>query len=89
MSQTLSREFVVAGMAFAILAMSPAQAHNAGVSTSRVAIQGRAIDVEINALGRDYEAGRRSHRRQGIGGGQSSRAGGDGAVDPQLTGCAR
>jgi hydrogenase/urease accessory protein HupE len=56
MSQTLSREFVVAGMAFAILAMSPAQAHNAGVSTSRVAIQGRAIDVEINALGRDYEA---------------------------------
>jgi hypothetical protein len=56
MSQALSRGFVVAGMAVAILAMSPAQAHNAGVSTSRVAIQGRTVDVEINALGRDYEA---------------------------------
>src|ERR1700730_18949538 len=55
MSQALFRGFVVAGMAVAILAMSPAQAHNAGVSTSRVAIHGRTIDVEINALGRDYE----------------------------------
>jgi hypothetical protein len=54
-SQALSRAFVVAGMAVAILAMYPAQAHNAGVSTSRVAIHGRTIDVEINALGRDYE----------------------------------
>ncbi len=55
MSQPLSRGFVVAGMAVSILAMYPAQAHNAGVSTSRVAIHGRTIDVEINALGRDYE----------------------------------
>ena len=54
MSQPLSRAFVVAGIA-AILAIYPAQAHNAGVSTSRVAIHGRTIDVEINALGRDYE----------------------------------
>jgi hypothetical protein len=55
MSQAVSRGFVIAGMTVAILAMSPAQAHNAGVSTSRVAIHGRTIDVEINALGRDYE----------------------------------
>src|SRR6202051_3661740 len=55
MSQALNRGFVVTGIAVAILAMSPAQAHNAGVSTSRVAIHGRTVDVEINALGRDYE----------------------------------
>ena len=29
--------------------------HNAGVSTSRIAIHGRAVTLEINALGRDYE----------------------------------
>jgi hydrogenase/urease accessory protein HupE len=55
MSHALSRGFVVTGIALAILATSPAHAHNAGVSTSRVAIHGRTIDVEINALGRDYE----------------------------------
>jgi hydrogenase/urease accessory protein HupE len=33
----------------------PALAHNAGVSTSRIVIHGGTIDVEINALGRDYE----------------------------------
>lgn len=55
MSQALFRGFVVAGMVVAILAMSPVQAHNAGVSTSRIAIRERTVDVEINALGRDYE----------------------------------
>jgi hydrogenase/urease accessory protein HupE len=55
MSQALSVGFVVAGTAVAIFAMTPARAHNAGVSTSRVAIHGRTVDVEINALGRDYE----------------------------------
>ncbi len=33
----------------------PAHAHNAGVSTSRIVIHGRTIDIEINALARDYE----------------------------------
>jgi hydrogenase/urease accessory protein HupE len=46
---------VLAGATFTALTMSPAQAHNAGVSTSRIVIQGRSVDVEINALARDYE----------------------------------
>jgi hypothetical protein len=54
MSQVMfGRAFVAAGMALAVIAT--AQAHNAGVSTSRIAIDGRTVDVEINALGRDYE----------------------------------
>jgi HupE / UreJ protein len=44
-----------AGSVLAVLAASPAHAHNAGVSTSRVAIHGRTVALEINALGRDYE----------------------------------
>jgi len=45
--------------------------HNAGVSTSRIVVHGRTVEVEINALGRDYEksAGVRNHR-SGIGRGQ-------------------
>jgi hypothetical protein len=42
-------------LAAALVAIGAAHAHNAGVSTSRIEIRGRAIDVEINALARDYE----------------------------------
>jgi len=45
----------LAVVAVAALAPWPAQAHNAGVSTSRIVIHGRTVDIEINALGRDYE----------------------------------
>jgi hydrogenase/urease accessory protein HupE len=55
MSQAICGACVVAGVAFAVIAMSPAQAHNAGVSTSRIVIHDRTVEVEINALGRDYE----------------------------------
>src|SRR5271170_5922734 len=55
MRQAPRRVLFVAGLAAAILAMYPAQAHNAGVSTSRIAILSRTVDLEINALGRDYE----------------------------------
>jgi hypothetical protein len=51
----LLRALVLAGLAFTALAALPAQAHNAGVSTSRLAIRGRTVSVEINALGLDYE----------------------------------
>jgi hydrogenase/urease accessory protein HupE len=46
---------ILAGLAFTALAAVPAQAHNAGVSTSRITINERSVSVEINALGRDYE----------------------------------
>jgi hydrogenase/urease accessory protein HupE len=46
---------VLVGVTLATLVMWPAHAHNAGVSTSRIVIRGRTVDVEINALGRDYE----------------------------------
>ena len=46
---------VLAVVAAAALATAPAGAHNAGVSTSRVVIRGRLVDVEVNALARDYE----------------------------------
>ena len=46
---------LTAGLALAILTAGLALAHNAGVSTSRIAIHGRAVTLEINALGRDYE----------------------------------
>jgi HupE / UreJ protein len=49
------RALILAGLAFAAVAALPAQAHNAGVSTSRLAIRGRTVNVEINALGLDYE----------------------------------
>jgi hydrogenase/urease accessory protein HupE len=32
-----------------------AHAHNAGVSSSRIVVGGRTVEVEINALGRDFE----------------------------------
>ena len=49
------RSCTVASVALAVMAMSPALSHNAGVSTSRIVIAGRTVDVEINALARDYE----------------------------------
>jgi hydrogenase/urease accessory protein HupE len=39
----------------AALTTWPGQAHNAGVSTSRIVKRDSVVDVEINALGRDYE----------------------------------
>ena len=49
------RALILAGLAFTALAALPAQAHNAGVSTSRLAIRDGRVNVEINALGLDYE----------------------------------
>jgi hydrogenase/urease accessory protein HupE len=49
------RALIFAGIAFTALGAWPAQAHNAGVSTSRLAIRDRTVNVEINALGLDYE----------------------------------
>ena len=43
------------GALFAALLASPAYAHDAGVSTSRIVVNGRTVDVEVNARGRDYE----------------------------------
>ena len=45
----------LASVAVAAIATWEAQAHNAGVSTSRIVVHGRTVEVEINALGRDYE----------------------------------
>src|SRR5215469_15100037 len=53
---TTSRAWLaLASVAVAAVATWEAQAHNAGISTSRIAIHDRTVDVEINALGRDYE----------------------------------
>lgn len=53
---TVSRAWLaLASVAVAAVATWEAQAHNAGVSTSRIVIHGRTVEVEINALGRDYE----------------------------------
>jgi len=53
---TTSRAWLaLASVAVAAVATWEAQAHNAGVSTSRIVIHDRRVDVEINALGRDYE----------------------------------
>jgi hydrogenase/urease accessory protein HupE len=53
---TTSRAWLaLASVAVAAVATCEAQAHNAGVSTSRIVIHGGTVDVEINALGRDYE----------------------------------
>jgi hydrogenase/urease accessory protein HupE len=49
------RVLIFVGLAFSALTASPAQAHNAGVSTSHLAIRDRTVNVEINALGLDYE----------------------------------
>jgi hypothetical protein len=46
---------VLAGVVVATIAVRPAGAHKAGISTSRIVIRGRTVDAEINALGRDYE----------------------------------
>ena len=46
---------MLAGVAVAAFTISPAQAHKAGVSTSQIVIHDRSVDVEINALGIDYE----------------------------------
>ena len=51
----LLRAVIVARLVFTTLAVLPAQAHNAGVSTSALTIRGRTVNVEINALGLDYE----------------------------------
>ncbi len=42
-------------MALAVSATSPALAHNAGVRPRASSIHGRTVEIEINALGRDYE----------------------------------
>jgi hydrogenase/urease accessory protein HupE len=55
MKRMMGRTYTVASVALALVAMSPALAHNAGVSTSRIVIAGRTVEVEINALARDYE----------------------------------
>lgn len=53
---TASRAWLaLASVAVAAIATWEAQAHNAGVSTSRIVVHGRTVEVEINALGRDYE----------------------------------
>jgi hydrogenase/urease accessory protein HupE len=53
---TTSRAWLaLASVAVAAIATWEAQAHNPGVSTSRIVVHGRTVDVEINALGRDYE----------------------------------
>jgi len=38
-----------------VLAGMPAYAHNAGVSSSEISVNGRVVAVEINASARDYE----------------------------------
>jgi hydrogenase/urease accessory protein HupE len=38
-----------------LLAAVPAYAHDAGVSSSEISVNGRVVAVEINALARDYE----------------------------------
>jgi hypothetical protein len=46
---------VLVGVTFTALSTCSAEAHNTGMSTSRLVIHGRTLEVEINALGRDYE----------------------------------
>src|SRR5215475_4643164 len=38
-----------------VLAGMPAYAHDAGVSSSEISVNGRVVAIEINALARDYE----------------------------------
>ena len=54
-SRAIRRVLAGAGGALALLAAWQAHAHIAGVSTSRIAVHGRTVELEINALGRDYE----------------------------------
>jgi hydrogenase/urease accessory protein HupE len=50
------RTFLFAAFA-AILATAAGSvhAHNAGVSSARIVVEGRTVEIEINALGRDFE----------------------------------
>src|SRR5260370_33079055 len=53
---TASRAWLVlASVAVAAIAPWEAQAHNAGVSTSRIGVHGRPVEVGVNALGRHYD----------------------------------
>ena len=52
---SMLRALILVGLALAALAVLPAQAHNAGSSTSRLTISERSVSVEINALELDYE----------------------------------
>jgi hypothetical protein len=54
-SRAIRRVLAGAGGALALLAAWQAHAHTAGVSTSRIGVHGRTIELEINALGRDYQ----------------------------------
>jgi hydrogenase/urease accessory protein HupE len=47
-------EFALCLLLF-VLAGTPAYAHNAGVSSSEISVNGRVVALEINALARDYE----------------------------------
>src|SRR5215831_5287551 len=49
-----SGEFVLR-LLLLVLAGMPAYAHDAGVSSSEISVNGRVVAVEINALARDYE----------------------------------
>jgi hydrogenase/urease accessory protein HupE len=51
-----SRTFVFAAfVAILAAAAGSVHAHNAGVSSARIIVEGRTVDIEINALGRDFE----------------------------------
>ena len=50
----------LAGGALAVFAVWPAYAHNAGVSTSRIVVRGRTVELEINALGARLRKGGRT-----------------------------
>ena len=53
---TASRAWLVlASVAVAAIATWEAQAHNAGVSTSRIVVHGRTVEVEINYPGANAE----------------------------------
>ena len=45
----------VLGFLLLVLAGIPAYAHDAGVSSSEISVNGRVVAIEINALARDYE----------------------------------
>ena len=49
-----SGEFALRALLLALAAM-PACAHDAGVSSSEISVNGRVVAIEINALARDYE----------------------------------
>src|SRR5262249_42499370 len=51
----IGRALAGVSVVLAILAGHQAYAHTAGVSTSRIVVHGRTAELEINALGRDFE----------------------------------